>query len=67
MSIIKMNKNYTNMIFDDTVCQIIDNTLTNAMENIIIKNNDKDKSKIRLQMKSALLSMITNEALFRNF
>ena len=49
-----MNKNYTNMIIDGTVCQIIDNTLTNAMENIIIKNNDKDKSKIRLQMKEDL-------------
>ena len=42
MSTIKMNKNYTNMIINGTVCKIIDNTLTNAMENIIIKNNDKD-------------------------
>ena len=58
MSMIKMNKNYTNVIFNDTVCQIIDNTLTNAMENIIIRNNDydndKDKSKIGLQMKEDL-------------
>ena len=54
MSIRKMNKNYTNVIFDDTVCKIIDNTLTNAMENIIIRNNDKDKSKIGLQMKEDL-------------
>ena len=49
-----MNKNYTNVIINDTVCQIIDNTLTNAMENIIIRNNDKDKSKIGLQMKEDL-------------
>jgi DNA-binding transcriptional MerR regulator len=54
MSIIKMNKNYTNVIFNGTVCQIIDNTLTNAMENIIIRNNDKDKFKIRLRMKEDL-------------
>ena len=51
---IKMNKNYTNIIINGTVCQIIDNTLTNAMENIIIRNNDKDKSQIRLQMKEDL-------------
>jgi len=49
-----MNKNYTNTINNDTVRQIIDNTLTNAMENIIIRNNDKDKSKIGLQMKEDL-------------
>ena len=54
MSIINMNKNYTNMIINDTVCQIIDNTLTNTMENIIIRNNDTDKSKNSLKMKEDL-------------
>ena len=46
-----MNKNYTNVKNNDSVWQIIDNTLTNAMENIIIRNHDKDKYNIRLQVK----------------
>ena len=54
MSIINMNKNYTNIKNDGTVCQIIDNTLTNTMENIIIRNNDKGKYKIRSKMKEDL-------------
>ena len=40
MSIINVNKNYTNIKKNGTVWQLIDNTLTNAMENIIIRNND---------------------------
>ena len=49
-----MNKNYTNIKNNGTVWQIIDNTLTNTMENIIIRNNDKGKSNISSQMKEDL-------------
>lgn len=54
MSTLNMNKNYTNIINNGIVCKKLDITLTNRMENIIISNNDKDKSNIGSKMKEDL-------------
>ncbi len=49
-----MNKYYTKISYSVIVCKIVDITLTRLMKNMIINNNDKDKSKIGLQMKEDL-------------
>ena len=54
MSILNMNKYYTNKINNDIVCKKLDITLTNHMENIIISNNGNDQSHIDSKMKEDL-------------